>query len=224
MWIHSTSREKLLLKTWQNTCVIHRTQKLVLFSALRLEVWTLCLDLTFSLDLTLLHLSWFSPFFFITADVLLLALHLHFLIPFQASLNHVIAQPLLCASDLWHFVIRSALFFIVLMYARFVNFFSTTSCAFLYFSITCFILPSPLLDAHAFADWLSTWFMRITSCPNSDNERSSTHHGWHEDGMKRAHRHIGWLVLSHAVWYVCNKNAQTAWEKWRVKCICLHPP
>ena len=33
----------------------------------------------------------------------------------------------------------------------------------------------------------------------TDNERSSTHHGWHEDGMKRAHKHIGWLVLSHAV-------------------------
>ena len=31
------------------------------------------------------------------------------------------------------------------------------------------------------------------------NGRSNTHHGWHEDGMKRAHRHIGWLVLSHAV-------------------------
>ena len=33
----------------------------------------------------------------------------------------------------------------------------------------------------------------------TNNERSSTHHGWHEDGMKRAHRHIGWLVFSHAV-------------------------
>ena len=33
----------------------------------------------------------------------------------------------------------------------------------------------------------------------TDNERSNTHHGWHEDRMKRAHRHIGWLVLSHAV-------------------------
>ena len=39
--------------------------------------------------------------------------------------------------------------------------------AHLHFSIACFILPSPLLPAHAFADWLSTWFMRITSCPNS---------------------------------------------------------
>ena len=38
----------------------------------------------------------------------------------------------------------------------------------------------------------------------TNNERSSTHHGWHEDGMKRAHRQIGWLVLSHAVWYACN--------------------
>ena len=25
----------------------------------------------------------------------------------------------------------------------------------------------------------------------TDHERSNTHHGWHEDGMKRAHRHIG---------------------------------
>ena len=33
----------------------------------------------------------------------------------------------------------------------------------------------------------------------TDNEHSCTHHGWHEDGMKRAQRHIGWLVLSHAV-------------------------
>ena len=33
----------------------------------------------------------------------------------------------------------------------------------------------------------------------TDNERSSTHHGWHEDGMTRAYRHVGWLVLSHAV-------------------------
>ena len=40
----------------------------------------------------------------------------------------------------------------VLKYARCVNFFSTTSCTYMYFSITCFILPSPLLDAHAFAD------------------------------------------------------------------------
>ena len=31
----------------------------------------------------------------------------------------------------------------------------------------------------------------------TDNERSSTHHGQHGDGMKRAHRHVGWLVLSH---------------------------
>ena len=38
------------------------TKKLVLFSALTLEVWTLCLDLT------LLHLSSCSHFFFITAD------------------------------------------------------------------------------------------------------------------------------------------------------------
>ena len=34
------------------------------------------------------------------------------------------------------------------MCARFVNFFSTTSCTNMYFSITCVILPSPLLDAH----------------------------------------------------------------------------
>ena len=33
----------------------------------------------------------------------------------------------------------------------------------------------------------------------TDNERSNTHHGWHEDGMTRAHRHVGCLVLSHAV-------------------------
>ena len=33
----------------------------------------------------------------------------------------------------------------------------------------------------------------------TDNERSSTHHGWHEDGMTRAYRHVGWVVLSHAV-------------------------
>ena len=32
----------------------------------------------------------------------------------------------------------------------------------------------------------------------TDNERSSTHHEWHEDGMKRAYIHVGWLVLSHA--------------------------
>ena len=113
----------------------------MLFSALSLEVWTLCLDLT------LLHLSSCSHFFFITADSL----------------------PLLCASDVWHFVIRSALFCFVLMYPRFVNFFSTTSCTYMYFSITCFIIPSPLLDAHAFAHWLSTWFMGVTSWPNSCN-------------------------------------------------------
>ena len=33
----------------------------------------------------------------------------------------------------------------------------------------------------------------------TDNERSNTHHGWHGDGMTRAYRHVGWLVLSHAV-------------------------
>ena len=33
----------------------------------------------------------------------------------------------------------------------------------------------------------------------TDNERSNTYHGWHEDRMKRAHRHVRWLVLSHAV-------------------------
>ena len=33
----------------------------------------------------------------------------------------------------------------------------------------------------------------------TDNERSSTNHGWHEDGMTRAYRHVGWVVLSHAV-------------------------
>ena len=33
----------------------------------------------------------------------------------------------------------------------------------------------------------------------TDNERSSTHHGWHEDGMTARYRHIGWLVLSRAV-------------------------
>ena len=33
----------------------------------------------------------------------------------------------------------------------------------------------------------------------TDNERSNTHRGWHEDGMTRAYRHVGWLVLSHAV-------------------------
>ena len=47
------------------------------------------------------------------------------------------------------------IFFVLLcvnVMARFVNFFSTTSCTYMCFSITCFILPSPLLDAHAFAD------------------------------------------------------------------------
>ena len=34
---------------------------------------------------------------------------------------------------------------------------------------------------------------------STTNGRSNTHRGWHEDGMKRSHRHIGWLVLSHAV-------------------------
>ena len=33
----------------------------------------------------------------------------------------------------------------------------------------------------------------------TDNERSNTHRGWHEDGMTRTYRHVGWLVLSHAV-------------------------
>ena len=33
----------------------------------------------------------------------------------------------------------------------------------------------------------------------TDNERSSTHNGWHEDEMSARYRHIGWLVLSRAV-------------------------
>ena len=130
----------------------------MLFSALLLKVWTLCLDLT------LLHLiSHFSTCLhvLISSSSLLIdfsppcfifALLCHFSILFQASLNPIIAQPLLCASDVGQFVIKSALFCFVLMYARFVNFFSTTSCTYMYLSITCFILPSPLLDAHAFAE------------------------------------------------------------------------
>ena len=56
----------------------------------------------------------------------------------------------------------------------------------------------------------------------TDNERSNTHRGWHEDGMSAAlHRHIGWLVLSHAVWYAWNELCTSAWEKWRVRCVCL---
>ena len=31
------------------------------------------------------------------------------------------------------------------------------------------------------------------------NKRSTTHHGWHEDGVTRACRHIQWLVSSHVV-------------------------
>ena len=30
-------------------------------------------------------------------------------------------------------------------------------------------------------------------------DNSNTLHGWHENGMTRAYRHVGWLVLSHAV-------------------------
>ena len=33
----------------------------------------------------------------------------------------------------------------------------------------------------------------------TDNERSNTHRGWHEDGKTRAYSHVGWRVLSHAV-------------------------
>ena len=57
-----------------------------------------------------------------------------------------------------------------------------------------------------------------------NNKRSSTHHGWHEDGMSARYRHIGWLVLSHAVWYAHLIVCKSAWEKWRVKCVSLHPP
>ena len=157
-WTHLTLIKTLAENLTKKTCVILRT--------LPWGLDTLSWSHISSLDLTLLHLSSCSHFFFIAADWLLLKLHLHFFVLFQASINPIIAQPLLSASDVWHFVIRSALFCFVLMYARCVNF-STTSCTHMYFSITCFILPSPLLDAHAFADWLSTWFMRITSWPNS---------------------------------------------------------
>ena len=122
--------KKLLLKTWlKKTCVILRT--------LPWGLDTLSWSHISSLDLTIIHLSSCSHFFYITAGWLLLALHLHLFVLFQASLNPIIVQPLLCASDVWHFVIKSALFCFVLMYARFVNFFSTTSCTYLYFSITC---------------------------------------------------------------------------------------
>ena len=33
-----------------------------------------------------------------------------------------------------------------------------------------------------------------------------------------------WLVLSHAVWLHINYEVWTAWEIWRVRFICLHPP
>ena len=66
-----------------------------------------------------------SHFFFITADWLLLTffslcfifeLLCHVSILLQANLNPIIEQPLLCASDVWHFVIKSGLFCFVLMY------------------------------------------------------------------------------------------------------------
>ena len=46
------------------------------------------------------------------------------------------------------------------------------------------------------------------------NKRSTAHHGWHGDGVTCACSH-----LSHVVWFT---RVQCAWEKWRVKCICLH--
>ena len=109
-------------------------KKLVFFSALPFEVWALCLDLTF------LHLI--SSLFFtclrvlIPSSSLLVDFFSHCIIISLFCFNNTIAQSLSCASDVCHFVIRSALFCFVLMYARFVNFFSTTSCTDMYFSIT----------------------------------------------------------------------------------------
>ena len=40
---------------------------------------------------------------------------------------------------------------------------------------------------------------------NATNRQPNTHRGWHEDGMNASFRHIGWLVLSHAVWCACNE-------------------
>ena len=149
----------------------------MLFSAPSLEVWTLCLDLT------LLHLI--SHFFtclhvLISSSSLLIDFFSRF--PLFVSSSHCSVTSRFCfnrvsilSSHNLSCVLRMCdtlssnllLFCFVLMYARFVSLFSTTSCTYMYFSITCFILPSPLLDAHAFADLLSTWFMRITSRPNS---------------------------------------------------------
>ena len=129
-WIHLT------LITLAKNCVILRTPP-----------WGLG-----HFDLISHFLSVFS-FLLHCCSLTFLTLYLHFFVQYQASLNPIIAQPLLCASDVWHFVIRSALFSFALMNARFLNFLSTTSLTHMYFSITCFIQPSPLMDAHAFADW-----------------------------------------------------------------------
>ena len=34
---------------------------------------------------------------------------------------------------------------------------------------------------------------------DTSNRQSTTHHGWHEDGMSVRYRHVGWLVLSQRV-------------------------
>ena len=96
------------------------------------------------------------PHVFISFSSLLI----DFFLRFSSLVHFRIALPLLdsvCSkttfffvSDTGLFVIKSALFYFVSFFARFVNF-SIMSCTYTYYSTTCFIFPSPFLDAHAFA-------------------------------------------------------------------------
>ena len=48
-------------------------------------------------------------------------------------------------------------------------------------------------------------------------QQSTAHHGWHEYGVTRGCRHLSQCSVMCIKWIV-----QTAWEKWRERCICLH--
>ena len=57
---------------------------------------------------------------------------------------------------------------------------------------------------------------------DTTNRQSNTHSGWHEDGMSARYRHNWVARLEPCSEYAHLIVCKNAWEKWRVRCICLH--